>query len=306
MTGPTASQTPRNVPTLLARLREQQFSGTVTISGTPGGTLHLRDGLVGAVETPGAPSAETVLLRSRRISEVDWTAARTTGRAGGGLAAALVAGGSIGAADLEVLCTAAVFDGVFAMALSPSGSWQVDDSAVPAELVAHPGIEPQQLTREASRRVALLSRLWGPPRELAGVRVRPTSRAESPTVPLAPRYRDILLSANGRRIPRDIAFALGRGVFPVMLDLVRMSARHLVQLEIPGTATTVPSVAPRTAGTGEPPSAAASPLPRRMPGVRLPSPAPSEAARLSTAAGADPAASPPFGARDGEDGEDAG
>ena len=38
-------------------------SGVLRITGDPGGTIHLADGLVTAVETAGAPGPEVLLLR---------------------------------------------------------------------------------------------------------------------------------------------------------------------------------------------------------------------------------------------------
>ena len=45
------------------------------VIGAPGGTVYLAEGGVAAIETPGAPGAEVILLRSGRIPEADWEAA---------------------------------------------------------------------------------------------------------------------------------------------------------------------------------------------------------------------------------------
>ncbi|MFJ5118048.1 MULTISPECIES: hypothetical protein [unclassified Kitasatospora] len=269
----------RNVPALLLALRRAGFTGSVTVSSAPGGTIHLEQGLVTAIETPGAPTAETLLLKSRRVGEADWAAAETAAAAaragdapgpwGGGLGAALVAQGSIGATELETVCAAAVFDGAFALVLSPPGSWQVAEAAAPAGIALRPGIEPQRLFEETAQRVALLTRLWGPPGELARTRIRPAAQAESRALRIPDRYREILIAATGRRTARDIGFALGRGLFAVLLDLARMDARHLLHREPARPAAGVPGVAPRTPPSGPPP-AGTGPLPRRTPGVRGP------------------------------------
>jgi hypothetical protein len=265
----SGSQAARNLPGLLVRLRAERFSGAVVVSGSPGGVIHLRDGLVAAIRTPGAPTAESLLLKSGRVGEEEWAAARAGCPADADLAVTLVELGVIGAAELEVVCTAALFDAAFAMALSPPGGWELTDSERPPELVALPGVEPQPLAEEASRRVALLARLWGPPGEFARARIRRPAQEASAAEPAVPaRYRDILLSANGRRTPRDIAFALGRGVFPVMLDLTRLSSRRLVEQDQPAA----PLVAPRTAPSGPAPADDGHPLPRRSPGNHLPPP----------------------------------
>ena len=53
------------------------MSGVLRVTGDPGGAVHLARGRVVAIETPGAPSPEVLLLRSRRVSESDWDAAST-------------------------------------------------------------------------------------------------------------------------------------------------------------------------------------------------------------------------------------
>ncbi|MGW7445112.1 hypothetical protein [Kitasatospora sp. NPDC054795] len=268
-----APPTARNVPALLLALRRTEFTGSVTVSSAPGGTIHLEQGLVAAIETPGAPTAETLLLKSRRVGEEEWASAETAASAGrpadapptwgGDLGAALVAQGSIGAAELEAVCAAAAFDGAFALALSPPGSWETAEAAPPARIALRPGIEPERLFEETARRTALLTRLWGPPGELARIRIRPAARAESGALRIPVRQREILAAATGRRTARDLGFALGRGVFAVLLDVVRMDARHLLHREPAHPAPLAPSVAPRMP-TSEPPPADTGPLPRRV------------------------------------------
>ncbi|MDX3456661.1 hypothetical protein PV396_32725 [Streptomyces sp. ME02-8801-2C] len=257
----------RNLPALLLELREERFSGTVRVEGTPGGTLQLREGLVGAVETPGAPTATSLLLTSGRIGDEDWLAACAAQRDADLLGERLVADGLVGAGELEVICAAAVFDGAFAMSLGAPGSWQLSERE-PAVL-ARPGVEPRRLTDETTRRIALLIRLWGPPGDLA--RVRPVPGTGVVEGPLSGRHENILNQVNGRRTARDIAFALGRGLYAVMLDLIRMQTLGLLRWETPtvpgGRPSTAPRVTPgRTSAAGPPPvPSRTEPLPRRMP-----------------------------------------
>ncbi|WP_328957842.1 hypothetical protein [Kitasatospora purpeofusca] len=285
----------RNVPAQLLALREEDFTGSVVVSSAPGGTIHLERGLITAIETPGAPTAETLLLKSGRIGQADWAAAETAASSvgaaastvgAGDLGAALVARGSIGAAELEAVCASAVFDGAFALVLSPPGAWETVEAAPPAGLALRPGIEPKRLFEETARRTALLTRRWGPPGELARTRIRPAAALAGVTgdagvagvagvtglaaARIPARHREILAAATGRRTARDIGFALGRGVFAVLLDLVRMDARQLLHREPADAVPMAPSVAPRTA-PGEPlPVDTGQPLPRRVPGARTP------------------------------------
>ncbi|MDX3068799.1 hypothetical protein PV518_42795, partial [Streptomyces sp. ND04-05B] len=97
----------RNVPALLQALHQEGRTCTVRVSGSPGGTIHLRDGLIGAIETPGAPTATSALLSSGRIDDDAWLAACAAEPDADRLGPHLVAAGLIGAAELEVVCTAA-------------------------------------------------------------------------------------------------------------------------------------------------------------------------------------------------------
>ncbi|MEW2120737.1 hypothetical protein AB0945_37440 [Streptomyces sp. NPDC005474] len=257
----------RNLPALLLELREEGFSGTVRVAGTPGGTIQLRDGLVGAVETPGAPTTTSALLTSGRISDEDWLAACAAQRDADLLGERLVADGLVGAAELEVICVATVFDGAFAMSLGAPGGWELADPE--PTVLARPGVEPRQLADETTRRIALLGRLWGPPGDLA--RVRPVPGTGVVEGPLSGRHEDILNQVNGRRTARDLAFALGRGLYAVMLDLIRMQTLGLLRWETPAVLGGRPSTAPRvtngrTSAAGPPPAPSRTePLPRRMP-----------------------------------------
>lgn len=258
----------RNVPALLQALHQEGFSGTVRVSGTPGGTIHLRDGLIGAIETPGAPTATSTLLTSGRIDDEAWLAACAAEPDLDRLDLRLVAADLIGAAEVEVVCTAAVFDGAFAMAPSPPGGWELTERE--PTLLTRPGVEPRPLAEETTRRMALLSRLWGPAGELACVRPeRVPGRDPEADGRLARRHRELVESANGRRTPRDIAFARGRGLYAVMLDLIRLQRLGVVRWEDRTTSEGRPSTAPRVVpapAAADELSPRAGPLPRRRPG----------------------------------------
>ncbi|MEW2561259.1 hypothetical protein [Streptomyces griseorubiginosus] len=266
----------RNVPALLQALRDEEFTGTVRVSGSPGGTIHLRNGLVGAIETPGAPTATSALLTTGRIDDEAWLTACATEPDADRLGAHLVTAGLIGAAELEVVCTAAVHDGAFAMSLGAAGGW--DLGAREPTLVSSPGVEPRVLTDEVARRVGLLGRAGVTAGELARSRpeavgesaVAPEGRRGGPWVP--PRLRGLLDAVNGRRTPRDLAFALGRGLYAVMLDLDRLESQGLIRREARTTPGDRPSTAPRVIpGTADGSTPTGGPLPRRRPGGGTPS-----------------------------------
>ncbi|MFJ7062549.1 hypothetical protein ACIQVA_33430 [Streptomyces microflavus] len=260
----------RNLPALLVALYEQEHTGTVVLSGAPGGRIHLRGGRIAGVETPGAPGVETILLNSGRIDDEAWTAACASGGAvEGTLAAELETRGLLPRQEFEIVCTAAVFDGAFALAFSMPDGWEVTE-AVPAPSIG-PSVTPRRLAAQTTRRLSVLADLWGaPPVELARTRIRPA--ADVP-VRIPDRYATLLRTANGRRTPRDIAFALGRGVYAVMLDLARMNESGLLHRDRPAPDRGRPSAAPRRRERRSPdgvPAAGTAPLPRRTPGTHHP------------------------------------
>lgn len=266
---------PRNVPALLNRMRQEERSATVLVSGSPGGSIHLRDGLVVAVHTPGAPGVESQLLKSQRVDEQTWAAAAAAARAArddaaGGIGpdayytaldAALADQGVVGRAELDLLHTAAVFDGAFALALTTPTGWELSE---PVPVSGAAGVEPARLAEETARRFGHLAQHRGPVGEFARTRIQ----AATP-LPVRPgaRHAAVLSVVNGRRTPRDIAFALGRGLYAVMADLIRMDGLGLLRHEQQVPPPDRPSTAPRVAGPPpQAPPAPAGPLPRRAPG----------------------------------------
>ncbi|MER5433262.1 hypothetical protein [Streptomyces sp. NPDC002588] len=259
--------TARNLPSLLADLHARNSSCTIAVSGTPGGTIHVRDGLVVAMETPGAPGVEAILLKSRRLTEEAWTSVRATDTTHEHLARELVAQGLLGAGELEVVSLGALFDAAFALSLNRQTGWEVTDP-VPV-LYAGTGVPPERLVTETTRRFGMLTKEPGSIARDARDRVHPTYPADPPesAARLSPRHRDLLAATDGRRTPRDLAFTLGRGLFAVLLDLRHLLELRLVRYAAPaGTAR--PSTAPRTPGTDAPAprsAPATAELPRRLP-----------------------------------------
>ncbi|MGI5035122.1 hypothetical protein ACM9HB_01270, partial [Streptomyces sp. JAC128] len=122
----TRAEGPRNVSAVLHTLYEQERDATVLVAGAPGGRIHVRQGLVVSIDTPGAPGAESILLRSGRVADTAWTAVRAACRdEEGRLADELSARGLLTATEFEVLCVAAVFDAAFVLALAAPQGWEV-------------------------------------------------------------------------------------------------------------------------------------------------------------------------------------
>lgn len=264
----------------LAQCRTDRATLALHVDGRPGGTFHLRRGAVVAVESPGAPGIEALLLRTGRVGADDWA-----GAASGMPAAELVARGVVGAAELRVLSEMALKDAVFAVVAGETGECAAlphGGTVVPVAAGMTAGEDPERLLEAASRRLAALVAL---PHAVLPDRDRLTPVGHHGTAPsgaaaegLPSHQREILFLADGRRTPRDIAFAVGRGVYQVAVEASRMVGEGLLRRvrrdhEPAGTprvwADRVPAPR-RTPAVGRPAAAygaAAVELPRRVPGA---------------------------------------
>ncbi|MGA2830602.1 MAG: DUF4388 domain-containing protein [Streptosporangiaceae bacterium] len=203
------------------------MSGTLRVTGHPGGAIHLVDGRVVAIETPGAPSPEVLLLRSHRITESDWdTAFAAAAVAGGRMSAELIAREMVGSGELEGVLRTALADAMFVLASGTVEEYRSEPGPVDFVLPVEPGAETEWLLAETSRRIRVLASL--PDRyDLNRVMAAPGAAAR-PGVRLVESQDEILALADGRRTPRDIAFALGQGVFATILQLARLREAGLL------------------------------------------------------------------------------
>ena len=262
--------------TALSECAVSKLSGTLLVTGDPGGVIHLAGGAIAAVQTPGAPSAEVILLRSRRVPEAAWDAAFTAAASNGRpMGAELVAAAAIGAGELEALLKIALADAMFVLAGGLVERCEAQPGSVDYLLPLEPGAEADVLLSEATRRLRVLAERPGE----AGRdrdRVIAVPGAARPRLPLGHGQDEILAVADGRRTTRDMAFALGRGVYAVTLQVARMRAAGLL---VP-----VPLTAPAAAGEtvpARPPAAADQPdpaaeLPQRRRGMPGPPPRPAD------------------------------
>ncbi|MFJ7068720.1 MarR family transcriptional regulator [Streptomyces sp. NPDC101115] len=231
--------------------------------------FHLLQGQVVAVETPGAPGVEALLLRSGRVSAADWSSLSPTGALEPG--AELVARGRIGAAELKVVTMMALRDAVFAVVAGETAECVAVKQGGPA-VTAVGGEDPLKLLEEAARKVVGLEALPQavlPDRE----RVVAGRGVVGPAEELAPHRREILFHANGRRTARDIAFVVGRGVYHVTVEISRMLGEGLLERagrgEVLGTTTawSVPALEPRRAASAADAVDERTDLPYRVPGA---------------------------------------
>jgi hypothetical protein len=201
------------------------MSGALRVTGDPGGTIHLAGGRVVGIETPGAPGPEVLLLRSSRVSEPDWDAAFAAAAAAGGpMSAELTVRKLIGSGELEALLWLAIADAMFVLAGGTVDEYRAEPGPVEFVLPLDPG-EADWLLAETSRRLQVLASL---PARHDRDRIVAVSGADRPGMQLGQGQDEILSLADGRRTPRDLAFALGRGVYGTLLQLARMHEAGLL------------------------------------------------------------------------------
>ncbi|MBO1334648.1 MarR family transcriptional regulator [Streptomyces sp. VRA16 Mangrove soil] len=219
----------------------EEFTGRVRVSGSPGGTLHLRHGLVVAVESPGSPGPEALLLRSGRVTDEQW--AELVREAGGSAwpVAGLIAHRYAGAVQLRVVCLQAMQDATFAVVAGVVTGCERAPEGEPAA-PSPVGETPALLLQDAARRLLAVAELpyrVGPDRE----RPAPGTRAV-PAVRLTALRRELLLHADGRRTARDLAFRTGRAVYAVTVEVARMLAEGLLECDEKPVPARLPGVRP--------------------------------------------------------------
>jgi hypothetical protein len=202
-----------------------EMSGVLRVTGTPGGAVHLADGLVTALETPGAPGPEVLLLRSGRVTEAGWgEAVAAAAAAGRPFGAELTARKLIGAGELEALLLIALADAMFALASGTVEEYRAEPGQASVLLPVTPGVAAPWLLAEATRRIGVLASMPGGADRRRVMAV--PGAAEAGTGP--GRQDEILTLADGRRTARDIAFALGCGIYATRLELARLQQAGLV------------------------------------------------------------------------------
>lgn len=204
------------------------FSGALRVAGRPSGTIYLTDGGVTGIETPGAPSAEVILLRAGRVQVPDWDAAFSAAApAMHRMRAELIGRGLVGAGELEAVARIALADAMFALADGLVDKCSAEAGPADCALPLEPAADAGWLLAEASRRARVLASLRDQAVH-AGDRVVAVPGMTRPGLALGDGRDELLALADGRRTVRDLAFALGRGVYATMLQAARMRAEGLL------------------------------------------------------------------------------
>lgn len=225
---PRADVIPGPLRQALLDCEANHLSGVLLVTGQPGGAIHFSDGRVTAALTPGAPGLEVILLRSGRVDESGWDAAFAAAAATGReMRNELIGRELAGAGELEALSRLATADAVFAIACGLVDGCRAEISSAGPMVTLSPGDEPGWLLTETARRIRSLTSLPGPVVDIRA-RVATVPGAIRPGVLLGHGRDELTALADGRRTARDMAFALGRGVYATMLELGRLQADGVI------------------------------------------------------------------------------
>ncbi|GGM79506.1 hypothetical protein GCM10007977_096250 [Dactylosporangium sucinum] len=247
----------------LARLAATGATGALTVVGEPGGVVFLREGRVNGVESPAAPSVDRLLTACGKVDERVWETIPSRP------ARALVEGGHVTAAELELCAVQALYDAAF-FVLSTGGADLRFDAGVEHWLGADGTVTADQVCDHVSRQRRMLDEVH--PSEATDLApVVPVLRPGLDRVLLSGLQWEIVLHADGRRTPQDLAGLLGRSAYAVTLDVRRLAAAGLVAVPAakpPAPAVAEPAAEPPAPAVAEPPVPAEDPeLPRRVPGT---------------------------------------
>ncbi len=220
---PTENALPRRT---LAQAARSGASGALHVDGSPGGTLFLAHGSVTYAESPAAPGVGELLTASGRLSRNTWRACFDAGRDEYRVGHVLVEQGHLTAGELELCVLGATYDAAF-FVLQPRPA--------PVRFVAGERhwlgtltqVDVTALDRETTRRHRLPDEIT-PESAVDGAPVTPVTRPPVDRVVLMALQWELLMHADGRRTPADLARLLGRAGYATLLELRRLAAAGLL------------------------------------------------------------------------------
>jgi len=261
--------TPAKALTQLAALG---VTGALTVVGEPGGVIFIREGLVNGVESPAAPSVDRLLTAAELVEERVWETIPSRP------ARALVEGGHVTAAEIELCALNALYDAGY-FVLSTEGAELRFDPDIEHWLGAECTVTADQLCDHVQRQRRILDEVH-PSDVTDTAAVRPVLRPGLDRVLVSGLQWEIVLHADGHRTPQELAGLLGRSAYAVTLDVRRLAAAGLIE----PPAATEPAVEPE-------PAVPAAPATTGGPAVAPASSAPSASGAAGTDAGPAAAAS---------------
>ncbi|GGP56981.1 transcriptional regulator [Streptomyces sindenensis] len=206
---------------MLQRLAAERATGALMRDR---GTLYLADGQVVHAESPATPGIDVLLTTGGTLRHEGWWDAVAQAGAGRRVGRYLVDSGHVPGGALELCHLGALYDAAF-FALAPTGTparfrYGVAHWIGPVRPVPVAAVE-----RETLRRREFLDRIWPDPACDSAPLLR---TAHGPDAPVPARQRRLLELVDGVRTASDIAQALGRSAFHILVDLRRLAAAGLV------------------------------------------------------------------------------
>ena len=218
-------------------------TGALHVDGPVGGSIYLIDGEVYYVHTPAAPGVDCLLQASGTVSPAAFQAAWAAGAAAGQVGEVLIKSGALARGEAELCTAAAITDGAYALlTASPADTGPVRFAAGdghwwgPLRRVGAAALEVQ-----IRKRKRLLERT--PPGNLDDQPVVAAGRLGRHHIVLTDLQWELIVHANGRRSPRELARLLGRSAFSAILESRRLLTAGLIQVA-PRSAAVPRSTAP--------------------------------------------------------------
>jgi hypothetical protein len=257
----------------LTQLAAAGATGALTVHGEPGGVVFLRDGLVNGVESPAAPSVDRLLTAAGVVDERIWETLPSAP------ARSLVEGGHVTAAAMELCALQALYDAAFFVLGTPRAEMRFGPGIL-HWLGADGTVTADQVCDHVARQRRMLDEVH--PSEATDLApVVPVLRPGLDRVLLSGLQWEIVLHADGRHTPQELAGLLGRSAYAVTLDVRRLAAAGLVSP--PPAAEPELETEPEQNPTAEEIAAVrheVAPLPKRVPGTyTFGDPAPAAARR---------------------------
>ncbi|MBC9717404.1 transcriptional regulator [Streptomyces sp. TRM66268-LWL] len=220
---------------MLLRLAEEGAGGVLERAG---GLLYLVDGRVVHAESEAATPLGRLVVGAGRLTEAQWAEAlERCGGDSGRAAALLVKDGRLADGALELCRHTALFDAA-CFALAPGGGAARFRHGVAPEGGLALSVPADRVLAETARRRRLLASLWPG----AAMDTQPVlRRTPGPDRPVPSRLRALLDLADGVRTPAELARALGRPAFHVLVEVRRLAIAGLV--EPPGPRARQPTAA---------------------------------------------------------------
>jgi hypothetical protein len=204
----------------LQRLAEEHATGALQVGDE--GVLHLIDGAVTHAECAHCPDLGTLLTASGRLTPAAWARVRDKGvTADHGTPARL------SRAELQMYGLIALFDAVFF--LSPSPADPVFAATAPHWLGPLNAATPDTLFHEMRRCRERLDLTWHSSLADAAP-VVPVRRLHRQRVILTGLQTELLLNADDKLTPADLARSLGRTRYGCTLAVRGLAASGLVQI----------------------------------------------------------------------------